>query len=206
VRLTWKDETPDEHALHSESFEDAVALELYRGESEPFLGMGDLASPVDVGFWAADRQSGAGAAEASYPNAVVDVYPFSESVVASAELDRPGARMADQPDVSLPARASGNLIVPTSDESGGSSLHVGGPGSVTFRIPQSQLVQAHGTWADGSWTTVMTRSLSVASGADGVSLAPGERASVAFAVWDGSHDDRDGQKSVTIWQDLELER
>ena len=27
---------------------------------------------------------------------------------------------------------------------------------------------------------------------------------VAFAVWDGSAGDRDGKKSVTIWQDLKL--
>ena len=27
---------------------------------------------------------------------------------------------------------------------------------------------------------------------------------VAFAVWDGSAGDRDGKKSVTIWQDLWL--
>jgi len=40
---------------------------------------------------------------------------------------------------------------------------------------------------------------------DGVSLAPGEQASVAFAVWDGSRRDRDGQKSITIWQNLEIE-
>ena|SRR3990172_3939576 len=167
--------------------------------------MGGPAAPVDVWFWDADRQAGAVAAEQSHPNAVVDVYPFSETAVDSAELNRPGARIATQPDVSMPARAAGNQIVPANDESGGSSLHVGGPGSVTFRIPQSQLVRAHGSWSDGRWTVVMTRPLSVASAADGVSLAPGERASVAFAVWNGSHNDRDGQKSITIWQDLILE-
>jgi DMSO reductase family type II enzyme heme b subunit len=51
----------------------------------------------------------------------------------------------------------------------------------------------------------MTRSLAVASADDGVSLEPGGKASVAFAVWDGAHHDRDGQKSITIWQDLELQ-
>jgi hypothetical protein len=39
-----------------------------------------------------------------------------------------------------------------------------------------------------------------------VSLEPGGRASVAFAVWDGVHQDRDGKKSITIWQDLEIEK
>jgi DMSO reductase family type II enzyme heme b subunit len=73
-------------------------------------------------------------------------------------------------------------------------------------MPQNQLVQAHGTWNDGRWTVIMTRPLSVASPDEGVPLEPGARASVAFAVWDGSHQDRDGQKSISIWQDLEIEK
>ena len=51
----------------------------------------------------------------------------------------------------------------------------------------------------------MRRSLSVASPDDGVALVPGQTASVAFAVWDGAHRDRNGQKQVSIWQDLVLE-
>jgi len=82
---------------------------------------------------------------------------------------------------------------------------VGGPGSVTFRIPQSRLVTAHGDWKDGRWAVVMKRSLTVPSDDDGVSLAPNATSSVAFAVWDGSEQDRDGKKLVSIWQNLKLE-
>jgi DMSO reductase family type II enzyme heme b subunit len=206
VRLTWKDATADEHALQSDAFEDAVALELYRGASEPFLGMGDQTAPVDVWFWDADRQNNAVIDEEQYANTVVDVFPFSEAVAAGPDITRPGARMTDQPAISLPARAVGNLIVPGDDESGGSALHVGGPRTVTFRIPQSQLVRAVGTWSDGRWTVVMTRTMLLESPEEGVALEPGGRASVAFALWDGSHEDRNGQKSVTIWQDLLLEK
>jgi mono/diheme cytochrome c family protein len=206
VRMTWKDNTDDQHTLRSEAFEDAVAVEFYRGPAEPFLGMGGPTSPVDVWFWDADRQNGPTADEKEYPNTVVDTFPFSEGVVASAELDRPGARLADQPDVSLPARASGNQIVPAADESGGSSLHVAGPRTVTFRPAQSQLVNANGTWQEGRWTVVMKRSLSVPSPESGVALEAGGRASVAFAIWNGSQRDRDGQKSFTIWHDLEIEK
>jgi hypothetical protein len=51
----------------------------------------------------------------------------------------------------------------------------------------------------------MRRSLNVASPDDGVTLVPGQRVSVAVAVWEGSHRDRNGQKQVSIWQDLVLE-
>jgi DMSO reductase family type II enzyme heme b subunit len=204
-RLSWRDEAANRHAAKSEAFEDAVALELYRGDAEPFIGMGDPNVPVDVWFWDADRQGSVASVADVYPNTVVDVFPFSETAVASAELNRPGATTGDQPDISLPARASGNLIMPSGGESGASTLTVGGPGSVTFRLPKSQLVHAVGQWKDGRWAVVMTRSLEVRSESDGVSLKPGSGASIAFAIWDGALQDRDGKKLITIWQDLVLE-
>ena len=134
------------------------------------------------------------------------MYPFSEKQVATASFDRPGTKTAIQPDISLPAKASGNPIVAAGAESGASTLTVGGPGTVTFRLPQSQLVRARGEWHDGRWVVLLTRTLAVESESDGVALAPGLRVSIAVAVWDGSHRDRDGKKLITIWQDLVLEK
>ena len=205
IRLSWKDEQQDLHAASSGAFEDGVAVELYRGEEEPFLGMGMPQEAVDVWYWDADRQGKPMRLEDLYPNAVVDVYPFSEVAVVSAELDREGARLEDQPDISLPARASGNQIVPTADESGASALAAAGPGTVTFRLPHSQVVEAIGSWQDGRWTVVMKRPLKVDSPDDGLSLAPGDHLSAAFAVWDGAFQDRDGKKLITIWQDFVIE-
>ena len=39
----------------------------------------------------------------------------------------------------------------------------------------------------------------------GLELGGGDRCSIAFALWDGAAHDRDGQKLVSIWHDLELE-
>jgi DMSO reductase family type II enzyme heme b subunit len=51
---------------------------------------------------------------------------------------------------------------------------------------------------------VFRRPLTVPTG-EGVSLSAGDKASVGFAVWDGARGDRNGQKMISIWQDLELE-
>jgi DMSO reductase family type II enzyme heme b subunit len=51
---------------------------------------------------------------------------------------------------------------------------------------------------------VLRRALG-ASGSQAVSFRPGITVPVAFAVWNGSAGDRDGKKSVTIWQELWLE-
>jgi mono/diheme cytochrome c family protein len=205
LRLTWADAHADQDAARSEDFEDAVAVELFRGGSEPFFGMGAAGAPIDMWFWDADRQSRKDVEDLN-PNLVVDLYPLNEAVVATAEYDRPGTRTAAQPPVTLPAVAAGNEIVPGKDIPAASSLETAGPGSVTFRPVKSQLVQAHGQWADGRWTVLMTRTLEVASSAAGVSLEPGAKASLAFAIWDGGAKDRDGKKLVSIWQELELER
>jgi mono/diheme cytochrome c family protein len=204
-RLSWQDATADRHAAQSQAFEDAVAVELFQGGHEPFLGMGDPRSPVDVWFWDADRESVVDV-EDQYPDVVVDLYPFSESQATTPEFRRAGTELANQPPVSLPALATGNQIAPGHAATGGSSLTAGGAGSATFRLPKSQLVAANGTWADGRWTVLMTRTLGTKSASDGISLAAGAQASVAFAVWDGAAQDRDGKKLVTIWQDLVLEK
>ena len=204
-RLSWVDTYPNQDSGRSQDFEDAIAVELFRGKSEPFLGMGAADGPVDMWFWDADRQSGDDIEKVN-PNVVVDIYPFNETVVTTAEYDREGTRTAAQPPVSLPALAAGNQIVPSEKTRAGSSLETAGPGSATFRPVKSQLVDAHGQLTEGRWTVVMKRALAVDAGPDGVPLEPGTKASVAFAIWDGGANDRDGKKLVSIWQDLELER
>ena len=202
-RLQWNDTLANQQAARSEAFRDAAALQLHRGGVEPFLGMGDAKTPVDIWMWDAARQGGLADVEAVHPRAVVDHFPFSEGAVATAEFDRTGAKTESQPDVAFPARAAGNPVA--TRKAGGSSLTVGGPGSVTFRVPTSQLVEARGQWSSGHWTVVMKRSLTVKNLDDGIGLEPGSTASIAFAIWEGGLRDRNGQKLVTIWQDLTLE-
>jgi hypothetical protein len=206
-RLEWEDATPSLHAGKVEAFKDAVALELVTGPDEPFLGMGSTITPIDLWMWDADRGQTGDELEDINPRVVVDIYPFTEqAAVTSAEYARPGTKTAEQADVALPAKAVGNQVTrATAHPTGGSSLAAAGPGSTTFRFAKSQLVSATGRWSNGRWTVLMRRSLNVASPDDGMTLIPGQRASVAFAIWEGSHRDRNGQKQVSIWQDLVLE-
>lgn len=205
LRLAWRDAEEDRSAARSESFDDKVAVELYQGRAEPFLGMGSTEGIVELWLWSADREESALAVEDVYPNTVVDIYPFTESKVSTAEYDRPGTRTQRQPKTALPAVAAGNPITPVQGKSGGTSLEAGGPGSVTFRPPKLQAVDARGRWNDGGWTVTMVRSIPKEAPPGELKLSPRQRVSIAFAVWDGAHRDRDGQKLISIWNDLELE-
>jgi hypothetical protein len=157
-------------------------------------------------MWDAARGQASGEIEELNPRVVVDIYPYSEATASAADFARPGTKTSEQPDIALPAKAVGNQFNrAASHPTGGSSLTAAGPSSVTFRFAKSQLVSASGRWNQGRWIVLMRRSLRVPSADDGVELSPGQTASIALAVWEGSHRDRNGQKQVSIWQDLVLD-
>ena len=79
-----------------------------------------------------------------------------------------------------------------------------GFGSLRARPPDDQAVNAQGVYRTGTYRVVLRRALR-GSGERAVALQPGTMVPVGFAVWNGSAGDRDGKKSVTIWQELWLE-
>ena len=201
VRISWRDETRNTQAIRPQDFSDMAALQLFKGEREPFLGMGSADGSVDVWLWnaaaQADREQYADV-DTAYPHMAVDQYPFEQG--AASRRAHPTER---QPREFVTAWAAGNLRSDPSHVVPGSNLQAKGFGSLTLRPRISQVTSAHGGWKDGRWTVVLRRSLQVPADA-GIGLVGGDRCSIAFAVWDGAAHDRDGQKLVSIWHDLEL--
>jgi mono/diheme cytochrome c family protein len=202
LRLTWRDATRNDQAVRPQDFEDMAAVQLFKGEREPFLGMGAAGKTVDLWMWRAGWQGKPAAyadVDTAYPHMAVDLYPF-EKPGSGARRHAP----ENQPEPFLTARAAGNLRSDPSQAFTGNSLEARGLGSVTMLPRVSQLVSATGHWQDGHWTVTLRRPLSVKA-EDGLPLSPGDRLSIAFAIWDGAARDRNGQKLVSIWHDLELE-
>jgi mono/diheme cytochrome c family protein len=202
IRLTWHDETNNEQAVRPQEFVDMAAVQLFRGEREPFLGMGAKDGGVDMWLWQAGQQADPGArfdVDTAYPDMAVDLYPFEQEGNGS----RPHATR-NQSREFVSAWAAGNL---RSDPTGGlpaNALQAKGFGSLTMLPRVSQVVNAAGGWSDGRWTVVVRRPLEV-SADSGIQLAAGDKLSIAFAIWDGAARDRNGQKLVSIWHDFELE-
>lgn len=189
LRLTWRDATYNDRAVRADEFEDMAAVQFYAGPGEPFLGMGADAASVDLWQWrAGTRQTGA-------EDQLSDDYPFD------MDIYRELLKGQELPDF-LTARAAGNPLAARVHD--GASLVAQGFGSLTFRPSTSQVVEAQAAWKDDRWVVVFRRPLSVSSG-DGLELAAGQRASVAFALWDGEARDRAGQKLISIWNDLKIE-
>lgn len=193
VRLTWRDAQANASAVRPDEFEDMAALQLYKGAVEPFVGMGAIDHTIDLWLWRAGWQADAGA------DSKLDDYPFDMPVYDSLRKDK----SKELPDFRT-ARAAGNPNTQIDPKTGASSLGARGFGSTTFRPKTSQHVTAKAVWKDGVWTVVLRRPLAVAAG-EGVTLAAGERCSAAFALWFGEARDRNGQKLVSVWQDLKIE-
>ena len=78
-------------------------------------------------------------------------------------------------------------------------LNAEGFGTLTPQSSYDQQIRGSGAWRQGRWRVVMVRPLKTDSSQDH-QFAPGETVPVAFAVWDGSQRDRNGQKAVSVWQ------
>lgn len=186
IRLTWRDATADTSAAHADEFDDKVALQLYQGDAEPFLGMGAESAAIDLWQWRA------GTHETGDADYIADDYPFDMPVYQQFFVD------GQMPDF-LTARAVGNPLAKREHEA--ANLVATGFGTTTFRPEPSQVVEAVAAYEDGQWSVVFRRPLAVSAG-DGVTLEPGEKYSIAFAVWDGVQRDRAAQKRISVWNDF----
>jgi DMSO reductase family type II enzyme heme b subunit len=85
------------------------------------------------------------------------------------------------------------------------NLTAAGLGTVE-RAGNGQIATAS-RWEDGTWRVVLARPLAVGGQTEHAArLEPGQRAKVAFAVWDGGLEERAGLKSFSqTWLELELE-
>jgi hypothetical protein len=84
-------------------------------------------------------------------------------------------------------------------------LNAVGFGTLTSQPVDRQEVRGASAHRDGVWRVVMSRELAVDDPND-APLEPGTGTTAAFAVWDGSRGDRNGQKSVSVWLTLAFEQ
>jgi DMSO reductase family type II enzyme heme b subunit len=70
VRLTWRDARANASAVQPDEFEDMAAVQLFKGEMEPFVGMGAVDRTIDLWLWRAGWQADADA------DSKLDDYPF----------------------------------------------------------------------------------------------------------------------------------
>lgn len=193
VLLEWSDPTLDDSVLGVERFADGAAMQFALG-SGTSVCMGQQAGGLNIWHWKADWAADLAAGGRLD---VADVHPGMPQDEQVSDTDDPG------PDGFLTARDAGNLRSAPTLVSSVEDLDAAGFGTLTSQPLDGQNVHGASEHRDGVWRVVMSRAL--AADPSDAALVPGGPATVvAFAVWDGSHGDRNGQKSVSAWLSLAL--
>jgi len=207
VRITWADATEDRLALRTQDFCDGVAIQLSGDPSPPLFTMGSAEQPIAIWNWKALWQAdGAGHqdVEQVYPRTTVDIHMGATKLVPGKVVPLADRTASTTNPTFLTALAAGNPMALQKRRAPVETLMARGFGTLTARPAAEQIVDAAAEWNRGIWDVVFVRDLS--PGTDALALAAGKPMSIGFAVWDGSLRDRNGQKAVTIWHDLILDR
>jgi len=204
--LVWSDASHDHTAMRPQDFRDAVAVQFALSPDPPFFAMGAKGQFVNIWMWKSERQADIDLPfhdlEAVYPNIGIDSYPN----LARSPMEQPTrhALTIQSEAAFITGWGAGNIVSDPVRASAGEDLAAQGFGTLRARPLDDQAVNAQGVYRTGTYRVVLRRALR-GSGERAVSLGPGSMVPVGFAVWNGSAGDRDGKKSVTIWQELWIE-
>lgn len=186
--LEWADAEPSETVNGARAFADAAAVQFpanTAGSVPPFT-MGGASSPVNIwqwkALWQADIANGFSTMQTRYPNTTADFYIEGTLYQSALHVGNP---LSNRTHVS-PVE---NLVA---------------EGFGTLTTAQIQDVAGSGVWRDGTWRALFARDMQPID--DGLAeFSPGRSTSIAFAVWNGRDGDRNGQKSIASWIDLDLD-
>ena len=185
--VEWKDPTLSDR-LVVDQFGDQLAVQLPIDvkANPPSPMMGNPGGRVNIMQWRAalqhDIDKGPPAIKDLYPHAWTDLYP-DEVLGATDAKPYAGALGIENP-------VSRGVASPVLDQ------FAEGWGSMTVKPDQHAL--GRGIRSDGGWRVVVTRPM-VSDDQNAPRLLPGDRTSVAFAVWEGGQREVGARKAWSPW-------
>ena len=204
IHVTWRDATRSVQIGSQGTFRDAVAIEFPGDPAAgiPYFAMGEPDKPVVIYQWKGDWQVvGEPDEEALHPGMVTDWYPFSgrKPGEIAAATDYPGGDRAFVTSWHVANNLGDrDLHKRTPVE----KLEAEGFGTLTGLPADRQDGRGKATWKDGVWSLV----LSVPRAQQRFGFQPGMTVPIAFAAWDGAGRERGGEKAVSTWYFLSLEK
>jgi DMSO reductase family type II enzyme heme b subunit len=172
-KLSWEDPTNDTSLAEPGNYSDAAAIMLHTGEQPP-ITMGAAGTPVNIWYWRANWQFGAQTDTGSWTG---DMYTYPHPA-----------------NETKPAEAAGNPLAKSEYDRYAQNYYAKGYGSTSHAPAQN--VDARGQRTDDGWEVVFVRERSTDGEYD--ATVTDERVYLAFAAWNGSADEVNGQKSITL--------
>jgi len=194
-RLEWQDAPRDDVQLPAQ-FTDACAVQLpsKTAPDVPAPQMGEPGRPVEITYWRASWQAVVDGRpdtiQALHPNAVPSTYPYDAASLEPGSEDQLEMQRRYAPARSLGNHMAGPRQKPVED------LVAEGPGTLA---PGSGIDgNASGKRTADGWVVVISRRLPAG-------FTPGQRTQVAFAVWEGAHEEVGARKMRSGWTPMLLE-
>jgi mono/diheme cytochrome c family protein len=206
--LSWKDTTKDSSNVEIQSFSDGAAIQFIQGKDIPSFAMGSVENPVTIWNWKAAWQEDLAARkdiETAYPNTSVDWYEAQKNYEKGTPIEMAETSMRFHDPKFITGWGAGNPLSDPERKSAGETASAAGIGSLTTKKVPDNRVNIKGVWKNDQWSAVFVRELKAIDRND-IGFSTGGSVSVAFAVWDGSKRDRNGQKMVSIWNEVTLEK
>lgn len=179
-RLTWPDPTRDTNISQPDAYSDAVAI-MARGGSQPPITMGATGTPVDIWYWRASWQYSNHTGTGSWTGSMY-AYPHPDNETK-------------------PGLAADNPLSKDEYRRYAQSYYAKGYGSLSHAPVQS--VHARGERTEDGWSVVFIRERAT-NGTYDAAFNESTSMYVTVAVWNGSADEVNGQKSLS-YQFLRLD-
>lgn len=200
-RVSWADASPDGN-VDAARFTDSVAIQFpIDAGAAPMMGHRDTGR-VQILHWKAlwqkDIDVGFQDVEDLHPNMWSDLYWFAEG---SFPFSVPGAFNDPRSHTWFIAHQAGNPMAVFSRTQPVEELVAEGWGTLTAQ--QETVSQGRGVWVNGRWAVVFSRPMKSADPLDRA-FAPGDKAQVAFAVWNGGEGQVGGRKHWSNWTVFEV--
>jgi len=195
IKLEWEDLTLEESLYRVQDFQDAAAIQFSIDGTMDFHGMGSKDHPTDIWFWKAEWQM------QQNSNTDSDIELAYSNRVSDSDIEHYPNEFNDT--AFLGGRDAGNTNSKIERSSSVENVSAVGPQTVTTNPEKSQNVNGRGIWDGKKWSVVFVREFRPKSKQQ-VKFKQGGIIPVGFAVWNGSENDRNGQKMVSTWYELEL--
>jgi hypothetical protein len=194
-KLSWHDATRND-LPGAARFVDACAVQLPQvvAPDVPAPQMGESGRGVEITYWRSSWQATvdgrADTIESLYPGASIDHYPFAAPSLADDDAARETLESQYAPARALGGTMAGPRERPVQD------LLAEGPGTLVPMSEQSS--EGRGRRGEEGWEVVLVRRLPYELDRD-------ERTQVAFAIWDGEHEEVGARKMRSGWIGMHLQ-
>ena len=183
-------------------YRDGVAIQF---AEDPAAGptsfmMGQSNRSVTIYHWKSDWQFGQlHDVDEAYPNMYSDWY--ERSGVEPGQMAEATDYLTKGEPEYLTAAAVGNpLADPRAQAKIGPVQKMRATGFGTIEPDETQDAEGFGVWRNGEWRIVV----SIPRRQPSFTFQEAIVVPLAFAVWDGSRDERNGQKAISQWKDMRL--